>query len=63
MSYIIWQQKINFFISGKPWQEKVNDVRKEMKELDVDLMVITATDEVAWLLNLRGSDIPYNTGK
>lgn len=29
-------------------------------EIGADAMVITALDEIAWLLNIRGRDIPYN---
>ncbi|KAA0186303.1 hypothetical protein HAZT_HAZT005120, partial [Hyalella azteca] len=48
--------------AGVEWTHKVAQVREEMKKQDVDLLVVTALDEVAWLLNLRGNDIPYNTG-
>jgi len=44
--------------TGKSWQDKVSEVRKEMKEKNVSLLVLSALDEIAWLLNLRGSDIP-----
>lgn len=27
---------------------------------DADCLLITALDEIAWLLNLRGSDIEFN---
>jgi Xaa-Pro aminopeptidase len=27
---------------------------------DVDVLLVTALDEIAWILNLRGSDIEYN---
>ena len=30
-----------------------------MSDMEIDAMVVTALDEVAWLLNLRGNDIPY----
>ncbi|XP_037780041.1 xaa-Pro aminopeptidase 1-like isoform X2 [Penaeus monodon] len=46
--------------AGKSWQDKVADVRGEMSAAEADVLVLTALDEVAWLLNLRGSDIPYN---
>lgn len=32
----------------------------ELSELGVDALVVTALDEIAWLLNLRGSDISYS---
>lgn len=34
-----------------------------MEKEGADLLVLTALDEVAWMLNLRGNDIPYNPGK
>ncbi|XP_047476476.1 xaa-Pro aminopeptidase 1-like [Penaeus chinensis] len=46
--------------AGKSWQDKVADVRGEMSAAEADILVLTALDEVAWLLNLRGSDIPFN---
>lgn len=39
------------------------EVRIEMEKEGADLLVLTALDEVAWMLNLRGNDIPYNPGK
>lgn len=35
-------------------------VRNELKALVLDSIVITALDEIAWLLNLRGADVPYS---
>ena len=35
-------------------------VRNELKELGLDAIVVTALDEIAWLLNLRGADVPYS---
>ncbi|CAI8054675.1 Xaa-Pro aminopeptidase 1 [Geodia barretti] len=46
--------------SGHSWQEKVSDVRKKMEARSATSLVVTAMDEIAWLLNLRGSDIDYN---
>ncbi len=39
---------------------KVSDVTAELKRKNAHGLVVTALDEVAWLLNLRGSDIEYN---
>jgi hypothetical protein len=33
-----------------------------MGGVGASVMVVSALDEVAWLLNLRGSDIAYNPG-
>lgn len=50
----------DFKFSGKSWQNKVKDVQKKLEENEADLFVVTALDEVAWLFNLRASDIAYN---
>ncbi|XP_034942573.1 xaa-Pro aminopeptidase ApepP [Chelonus insularis] len=44
--------------SGQPWQEKVRQVRLKMELFKADAIVITALDEIAWLLNIRGWDSP-----
>jgi len=46
--------------SGKSSQKKITEIRKKIEEKNASVLVISALDEVAWLLNLRGSDIPYN---
>ena len=47
------------FLIGLSWQEKVDKLRTELMENQFDSMVITALDEIAWLFNLRGNDVPY----
>lgn len=47
-------------LTGISWHEKVRGIHAEMKKKDVKVLVVTALDEIAWLLNLRGSDIEYN---
>ncbi|KPP70686.1 Xaa-Pro aminopeptidase 1-like [Scleropages formosus] len=42
------------------WQEKVVALRSKMSERKISWFVVTALDEIAWLFNLRGSDIEYN---
>lgn len=46
--------------TGKTISAKAADVRNEMREKNATILVITALDQIAWFLNLRGSDIPYN---
>lgn len=46
--------------TGKTSGMKVEAVRKTMKEKGVDVYVVTALDDIAYLLNLRGSDIEHN---
>merc|ERR1712226_100533 len=43
--------------AGVSWQDKITQVRNEALVAEgVDVMVISALDETAWLFNLRGSD-------
>jgi Xaa-Pro aminopeptidase len=46
--------------SGQSTEEKLTRVRKALEKAKADLLPITRLDQIAWLLNLRGSDIPYN---
>lgn len=41
-------------------QQKLQDLREDMARENVDAVTVTALDEIAWLLNLRGCDIPCN---
>lgn len=47
-------------IAGMPTSSKVDQLRAKMKSRDVEWLVVTALDDVAWLFNMRGSDIQYN---
>ena len=60
MYNVMTQWTIAIFLVGKPWQEKIDAVRGKMKTDNCQLLVVTNLDEIAWLLNLRGSDIKYN---
>jgi len=40
--------------------EKLALVRSQMRELGADWHLVSAVDDIAWLLNLRGSDVSYN---
>lgn len=46
--------------SGLSAGNKVNFCRQVMRENNTTVLVITALDEIAYLLNWRGSDIPFN---
>lgn len=52
--------ELNINHAGLSRKEKKDLVTAELKKYDTDFQVITALDELAWLFNLRGSDIPYN---
>ncbi len=46
--------------AGISWTEKVLKMRDVMTSKNAQYLVLTALDEIAWLFNLRGSDIEYN---
>lgn len=46
--------------SGESAADKIGRLRNKLAECGVDGMVVTMLDEVAWLTNLRGSDVEYN---
>jgi Xaa-Pro aminopeptidase len=56
---VLFHSKNNSLNLGKTWQHKVSAVRANMKAENCDAFVVTALDEIAWLLNIRGHDIPY----
>jgi Xaa-Pro aminopeptidase len=40
--------------------DKLTDVRTAMKDSGADAHFVSTLDDIAWLLNLRGSDVEYN---
>lgn len=46
--------------AGETAESKIERVRKVLREQHADGIVITQLDEIAWLLNLRGSDVHCN---
>ena len=46
--------------AGKSVSEKLSDIRNKMEELETSVHVISSLDDVAWTLNLRGSDVQSN---
>ena len=47
-------------LTGICSKEKIISITNTMKEINVDSIVVTNLDEIAWLLNIRGNDIPFN---
>ena len=45
---------------GESRAEKLMRLREKMKKQGTDGILIAALDDIAWLLNLRGSDVPCN---
>ncbi|KAF2965765.1 hypothetical protein GQX73_g7791 [Xylaria multiplex] len=46
--------------AGKDVKTKLEELRKELEKKKALGFVVSMLDEVAWLFNLRGNDIPYN---
>ncbi|PSS29828.1 hypothetical protein PHLCEN_2v2669 [Hermanssonia centrifuga] len=46
--------------SGVPHTEKIKGLREELEKKKYKAIVVSMLDEVAWLFNLRGSDIEFN---
>jgi Xaa-Pro aminopeptidase len=43
--------------AGEPIREKLTRIRKALREKHADGMLMAALDDIAWTLNLRGSDV------
>ncbi|KAI0727485.1 Creatinase/aminopeptidase [Fomitopsis betulina] len=46
--------------AGESHVQKIERLREEMKKKEAHAIIVNMLDEVAWLFNLRGSDIDYN---
>lgn len=53
-------QRMDDKICGYSAKEKLEQVRKICKEKGCENYLISSLDDIAWTLNLRGSDIDYN---
>lgn len=46
--------------AGKSIKQKIDLVIAKMDEVGADQFVVTSLDEIAWLFNMRGTDLPNN---
>lgn len=46
--------------AGLPRTKKIAQVREAMQAAESQLHLISSLDDIAWMLNLRGSDVEYN---
>ncbi|CAH0404029.1 unnamed protein product [Chilo suppressalis] len=51
---------LNISFTGRPSNEKISQLLREMASRNATALVLTALDDIAYTLNIRGSDIPYN---
>ena len=55
---LVYEHPLEFAIHGRA--EKLANVRIAMKRAGATHHIVSALDEIAWVLNLRGSDVEYN---
>ena len=46
--------------AGKSAADKLADIRSKMKEMNASFHLLSSLDDIAWTLNLRGSDVECN---
>ncbi|KAL2241367.1 probable Xaa-Pro aminopeptidase P [Sesamum indicum] len=46
--------------AGRSVEDKLKDLREKLVQEKARAIILTTLDEVAWLYNIRGSDVPYN---
>jgi len=54
----VYEHPLEYAIHSRA--EKLADVRAAMKRAGATHHIVSALDEIAWVLNLRGSDVEYN---
>src|SRR4030095_3602747 len=47
-------------VTGRSVADKLTDIRAEMAKAGADVLMLTKLDDIAWLTNLRGSDVSHN---
>lgn len=53
-------KKLAQHFAGKEVKAKLEELRKELEKRKSSGFIVSMLDEIAWLFNLRGNDIPYN---
>ena len=46
--------------AGRPAADKIADLQKRLKDERQDAVLLTLPDSIAWLFNIRGSDVAHN---
>jgi Xaa-Pro aminopeptidase len=47
-------------VTGRSVADKLTAIRAEMAKAGADVLIFTKLDEIAWVTNLRGSDVSHN---
>ncbi len=56
--HTIFEHDVSF--AGKSRVQKLEDIRSEMESKSVDHHLITTLDDIAWIFNIRGTDVEFN---
>ncbi len=54
----MYEYKVEF--AGESAAQKLRHIRQCMAQKKADAMIVSALDEIAWLLNIRGFDVEFN---
>lgn len=46
--------------AGMSYRSKINLIREKLKEQNLDHFILTCSDSIAWLLNIRAHDVEYS---
>ena len=46
--------------AGETIESKLSRMREQLAKKKADALIVSALDEIAWLLNIRGNDVEYN---
>jgi Xaa-Pro aminopeptidase len=53
----VWDYPVEY--AGRDRIAKMSQVRSEMKKAGVNYILLTSPEDIMWLLNIRGNDLPY----
>lgn len=53
---MVFEHEVKF--AGKSRQQKLEEVRQEMNKSQAQYFLLSTLDDIAWLYNLRGTDVP-----
>ncbi len=52
--------ELDTFYTGESRSQKLGRIRKYMEEWKADVHLVSTLDDIAWIYNLRGSDVDFN---
>jgi Xaa-Pro aminopeptidase len=52
----VWDEKY----AGRSAKDKISEIQSKMKEMAASYHLVCTLDDIAWLFNIRGNDVPFN---